>query len=222
MTTLVAPPLAGPPPGTVDVWLVPVRGPDVPHERLRSVLSEDEHAHAARLRVGREAWTAAHGALRLILAHYLGTPAAELGFQRTKLGKPRLAGRETPHFNLSWRDGLALVAVARDRAVGADLEREHDEAEIEALTREFLSPLDATAIDRAGPDGRRAAFFAAWTRHEARRKLHGLGIEDTLPAPAPGGVVLVRALNVPAGYAAAIAAEGSGWLVRERELAEAL
>jgi hypothetical protein len=63
-------------------------------------------------------------------------------------------------------------------------------------------------------------FFEAWARHEARRKLHGLALEDPLPDLDENSVVIVRALNVPAGWAAAVAAEGSAWRVRRREVAE--
>lgn len=212
----------GLPPGIVDAWCVPLRSRDVPAERLSAPLDDDERAHVARLRVGGEAWAAAHGALRLVIAHYVGRPAGSLRFARTKLGKPRLAAGGPPHFNLSWREDLALIAVAGDREVGVDLERERADTEIESLARDFLSPLESAAIRKVEPSRRRAAFFAAWTRHEARRKLHGMALEDVLPDLDSGAIVLVRALTVPEGYAAAIAAEGGTWRVRMRHVREAL
>jgi len=214
--------VVGLPPGIVDAWCVPLRSPDVAHERLTAPLLDEERAHAERLRGGGEAWAAAHGALRWVLAHYVGRPAEALRFVRTPLGKPRLASGGPPHFNLSWREDLALIAVASDREVGVDLERERGDTAIESLARDFLSALEAATIRQAEPARRRAAFFAAWTRHEARRKLHGLALEDPLPELDPGSLVVVRALTVPAGYAAAIAAEGSTWRVRIRDLDEAL
>jgi len=219
---VLAVPLVGLPPGIVDVWCVPLRSPEVAPERLTAPLLYEERAYAERLRGGGEAWGAAHGALRCVLAHYLGRPAESLRFVRTRLGKPRLAGGGPPHFNLSWREDLALIAVASDREVGVDLERERGDVAIESLARDFLSTLEAAAIRQAEPARRRAAFFAAWTRHEARRKLHGLALEDALPELDPNSVVVVRALTVPAGYAAAIAAEGSTWRVRMRDVDEAL
>lgn len=225
MTAPLTRALAGPPPGLVDAWRVPLAtGPEAA-ERLMEPLSPAEHEHVARMRVGGEAWASAHGALRWILAHYLDAPAPELEFERTRLGKLRLAHGRTPHFNLAWREGLALVAVAVDREVGVDLERDDGvtrEAEVERLAHDFLSPLDVVAVERAEPSRRRAAFFDAWTRHEARRKLHGLALEDRPPRLAKGSVVVVRAVSVSPGWSAAVAAAGSGWTVRVRELAEAL
>lgn len=214
--------LAGPPAGIVDVWCVPLRLPALARDRLARLLSVEERTQVARMRVGGEAWSAAHAALRLILAHYLGTPPEGLRLERGRLGKPRLASGHGPYFNLSRREELALVAVASDREVGVDLERQDDATRIERLARDFLSPVECAAVERAGGDRRRTAFFAAWTRHEARRKLHGVALEDPAPNLKAGTMVLVRGLEMPAGYAAAIAAEGGAWRVRRREVAEAL
>ena len=210
--------LAGLPAGIVDAWCVPLRTGAHGNERFTDVLDADERAHAARRREGAESWAVAQGALRWILAHYLGRPPASLRFARTVLGKPHLVGSAKLKFNLSWREDLALVAAASDREVGVDLEQEREDTDVVALSRDVLSPLERAAIEHAPPGQRRAAFFAAWTRHEARRKLHGLALEDTLPELETDSVVLVRALPVPAGFAAAIAAEGSAWRVRVRDL----
>ncbi len=224
MTRIAAPPVRpGPPAGIVDVWRVPLRSPELPGERLRAALSLDERARVARMKVGAEAWAIAHGALRVILAHYrLGERPDQLRFENGELGKPRLERGRGPHFNLATRGDLALVAVASDREVGVDLEREEDITDVERLTREYLSPLEAAAVGATEPARRHAAFFAAWTRHEARRKLHGIALEDAPPILPPDRLVVVRAVAVKAGYAAAIAAEGSAWTVRPREVTEAL
>jgi len=223
MPRAAAPPVRpGPPAGIVDAWRVPLRSPELPAATFRAVLSLDERARAARMKVGAEEWALARGALRHILAHYLGERPRQLRFERGAVGKPRLAGGRGPQFNLSSRGELALVAVACDREVGVDIEREDDIAEIQRLSSEFLSPLEAAAVESADPTQRKAAFFAAWTRHEARRKLHGIALEDEPATLPPDQLVVVRAVAVQAGYAAAIAAEGSTWTVRAREVTEAL
>jgi phosphopantetheinyl transferase len=112
------------------------------------------------------------------------------------------------------------VGVASDREVGVDLERELEDADVSRLARDHLSLLDQAAVLNAPPVRRRTVFFEAWARHEARRKLHGLALEDPLPDLDENSVVIVRALNVPAGWAAAVAAEGSAWRVRRREVTE--
>ena len=215
-----APVLAGLPAGVVDAWCIPLRPDSAALERWRATLSGDERAQAAKRRVAGAAWAAARGALRVILGLYLGEPPTALGFERERLGKPRLAGRGAPFFNVAWREDLALVGVASDREVGVDLEREREDADITALASDHLSLLDQAAILHAPPERRRTVFFEAWARHEARRKLHGLALEDPLPELDGASVVVVRALNVPTGWAAAVAAEGSTWRVRRREVDE--
>ena len=215
-----APTLVGLPAGIVDAWRMPLRPESPALARWKEALSDPERIHAARMRVAGTAWAGARGALRAILAHYLDVPAASLEFERSRLGKPHLVGHATPQFSVAWREDLALVGVASDRAVGVDLERERDGADVGALARDHLSPLEQAAIVHSPPEEQRSAFFAAWARHEARRKLHGLALEDPLPPLARDAVVIVRALEVPAGWAAAVAAEGSAWRVRAREAIE--
>lgn len=215
MIRLPSPVVAGLPAGVVDAWCVPLHPESPVLARWRTTLSNDERAQAARMRVTGTTWAAARGALRTILGQYLGEPPESLRFGASRLGKPSLAGRATPHFSVAWRQDLVLVGVASDREVGVDLEREREDTDVGALARDFLSPLDQATIAHAPAERRRTVFFEAWARHEARRKLHGLALEDPLPAP-EGSVVIVRALNVPEGWTAAVAAEGSAWRVRRR------
>src|SRR6185295_15403789 len=162
-----APALVGLPAGVVDAWRVPLKPESAALERWKATLNEEERAHAARMRVAGAAWAGARGALRVILALYLGVPAGSLEFERSLLGKPRLVGRTTPHFSVAWREDLALVGVASDRAVGVDLELEREDADIGTLARDHLSPIEQAAIVHAPPEQQRSAFFAAWARHEA-------------------------------------------------------
>lgn len=215
-----APVVAGLPAGVVDAWCIPLRPESPALERWRAALSDDERAEAAKRRVARPSWTAARGALRVILGLYLGEPPAALRFAREPLGKPHLSGRDAPLFSVAWREDLALIGVASDREVGVDLEREREDADVAALARDHLSLIDQTAVLHAPAERRRTVFFEAWARHEARRKLHGLALEDPLPNLDGHSVVIVRALNVPQGWAAAVAAEGSTWRVRRREAEE--
>ena len=212
-----APVVAGLPAGVVDAWCIPLRPESAALERWRATLSNDERAEAAKRRVAEPAWTAVRGALRVILSLYLGEPPGSLAFARERLGKPRLVGRDAPRFSVAWREDLALIGVASDREVGVDLEREREDADVSALARDHLSLIDQAAVLHAPPERRRTVFFEAWARHEARRKLHGLALEDPLPEMDGNSVVIVRALNVPRGWAAAVAAEGSTWRVRRRE-----
>ena len=219
MTHATAIRVAGPPASIVDVWCVPLDAPEFPHEAMAATLEPWERQRAARMRFGGRAWASAHGARRVILASYLDVPAGALRFSAAESGKPRLAGQPGLEFSFARTDGLALLAVARNREVGVDVERENARTDIDLVAREFLPPGEAAALECTPPDRRRRAFFRAWARLEARLKLHGEGLTGITPESMRirGAHVVVRSLALRPGFAGAVAAAGSGWTVRARE-----
>ena len=165
----------------VHVWRVPLDD-DARADSYWSLLSEEERRRAARFvrDVHRRRFVAAHGALRSILAAYVNAEPAALDFVSGEHGKPALrdvTGRPSVEFNLSHSDDLALVAVARARAVGVDLERWSEVEHLE-LAERFFSPGERDALRALAhaPHLVEAGFFAAWTRKEAYLKATGQGI----------------------------------------------
>jgi len=153
---------------------------------------------------------AARRALESILAEYLGGgEAAELGVGEN--GKPRLVrDPRRLSFNLSHSGRLAMVAIAPGGTeVGVDVERLRPRRDLLRLAERWLPAADAAAVAADDAAGREAAFYAAWTRHEARVKCTGTG----LAGPAPGPEVVARQLRIDEGYAAAVAAEGAPLIV---------
>jgi 4'-phosphopantetheinyl transferase len=165
----------------VHVWRVPLDD-DARADSYWSLLSEEERRRAARFvrDVHRRRFVAAHGALRSILAAYVDAEPAAIDFVSGEHGKPALrdvTGRPSVEFNLSHSDDLALVAVARARAVGVDLERWSEVEHLE-LAERFFSPGERDALRALAhaPHLVEAGFFAAWTRKEAYLKATGQGI----------------------------------------------
>jgi 4'-phosphopantetheinyl transferase len=144
---------------------------------------------------------AARRALREILGAYLGEDPESIALTAGENGKPELAASPLS-FNLSHSGGLALIAVAAGgTAVGVDVERLRPRHDLPRLAVRWLPEADAATVARA-PDGEReAAFYAAWTRHEARTKCTGAG----LSGPPPGPEVKALGLEIDPGYAAALA-----------------
>jgi phosphopantetheinyl transferase len=130
-----------------------------------------------------------------VLAAYLGAePRIELGTH----GKPRTQGL---HFNLSHSGHLRVLAVARIE-VGLDVELIRDRGDVRELAAIGL-PADQAAEVAADPTAER--FHRLWVRHEARCKLHGVG----LVAPLPESDDLVIDLDLGPGVAAALAVQAS-------------
>jgi 4'-phosphopantetheinyl transferase len=190
------------PDGEVHVWLV--RLGTVREPRKRSLVS--------------------HVALRLVLGELTGLAPESFRLERrcghcggAGHGKPQLVDRSDLDFSLSHSGGLALIAVASGRPVGADVERVRPRTDVLAIARGSLSARERQAIESPGTDeARREAFFRCWTRKEAYLKGVGTGLAggvDTDPEEARGWQV--RSLRAPRGYAAAIAAEGQ-FALRQR------
>jgi 4'-phosphopantetheinyl transferase len=191
-----------PPEGEVHVWLV----------RLGTARSAEKRS------------VVSHVALRLVLGELTGTAPESLRFERhcghcggDGHGKPHLAGHRDLDFSLSHSGELALIAVARGRRVGADVERVRPRTDVLAIARGSLSVRERRAIESLGTDGaRRAEFFRCWTRKEAYLKGIGVGLAgglDTDPEAAQGWQA--ESLLAPPGYEAAVAAEGQ-FALRQR------
>jgi 4'-phosphopantetheinyl transferase len=185
-----------------------------------------------------EAYLRSHAALRLVLASYLGVSAREVQYERDRCatcgrwhGKPRLARRHTTSvsFSFSRSAAVAVAAIARTE-VGVDLERVDDSVDLEPLLTVGCSERERRDILLRRPDRRIEAFFGWWTRKEAVAKLEGEGLTafdrfEVDPPPGPGtirtlgthgftGNVLVRDLELEAGYAGAVALRGTACSVR--------
>ena len=158
-----------------------------------------------------------HIALRLLLAELTGAAPESLRFERrcghcgeAGHGKPQLSTRPELDFSLSHSGGLALIAVASGRRVGADVERVRPRTDVRAIARGSLTARERRTIESCETDeARRAAFFRCWTRKEAYLKGIGTGLAGGLDAdPEAARGWHVSSLPVPPGYAAAVAAEG--------------
>jgi 4'-phosphopantetheinyl transferase len=192
----------------VHVWAMSLRVAGEPFRRLAAVLSREERQRAVSFRFDRDRnrFMTSHGMTRLILARYLGAQPAEIEFQPGAHGKPFLAGngaRDGLQFNLTHCQDLALLAVARDREVGIDLERVRPLEDASELAAHFCSQRENAEFQSLPPAEREAAFFRLWTCKEAWLKAVGDGIGTSLDkvevAFATGETA--RYMNLPGGLA---------------------
>jgi 4'-phosphopantetheinyl transferase len=215
------------PSGCVHVWVASAGPPGSIARSALALLDAEERERAEKFRFNdhRNAYIAAHAALRRILAGYLDCNPSEIRFGRSADGKPLLAGERHDLelcFNLSRTTALAVIAVSLD-PVGVDVEHIRPIAEMEAIAQSHFSAQELASL-RSEPDGRKLqAFFSCWTRKEACVKAVGKGLTVPLkmfdtstpdrtgaPVQIPGDPSAsgwrVSNIEVPPGYAGALAA----------------
>jgi 4'-phosphopantetheinyl transferase len=219
----------------IHIWRASLDLPAALAQRLYAFLAADEQQRAQRLHFDKDRahFVAARGVLRCILASYLNCAPQKVAFVYGKREKPALsAAIHSPelHFNVSHSHGLALYAVAYQRAVGIDLERIRTNVDYEQIAQRFFSPQEYAILRTLPVNEQCRAFFACWTRKEAYIKAQGDGLWQSLDAfsvtlaphePAK----LVHTADNPQqaerwslhnllpgpDYAAALAAEGHDW-----------
>jgi 4'-phosphopantetheinyl transferase len=222
----------------VHVWRASLAPPPGELERLLALLDDEERSRAGRFRFPehRDRFVAGRGIQRELLARYLDVHPAALRYRHARYGKPELDGAEAAsglRFNVSNAADRLLVAVARGREVGVDLEPLRPMPDGESIARRFFSAPENEVFGAIPLEERDLAFFTCWTRKEAFIKAVGEGLSMPLDCfdvtLAPGEPArLLRTRGNPAeaerwtlceldpgpGWVAALAAEGRGWSVR--------
>lgn len=145
------------------------------------LLDGEEQGRATRIRhwETRRNFAMVRSALRFLLGRYLSRDPRSIQFVQGEKGKPRLAGTEPDRglvFNVSHSGECGLIALARDTALGADVERWRDMANQEGIAERCFS-IGELAYWRALPlERKQQAFFSLWCFKEAFAKATGEGI----------------------------------------------
>lgn len=153
----------------------------------RLVLSPDELRRAERFlrEKDRARFVAARAWLRRTLGHALAVPPERVAFDYGPHGKPELASpfdESGIRFNLSHSGGRALLAWARGREIGADLEALRPVRYGAQIARRFFSDDEQRALPDPADERWDTAFFRCWTRKEAFIKAIGDGLSYPLRA----------------------------------------
>jgi 4'-phosphopantetheinyl transferase len=218
-------------PDEVHVWRVEVGSAYARRGILWSFLAGDERQKATDFLFegDRERFVVARGVLRALLGCYLRRHPGSLGFGYNPYGKPHLGGDSEIRFSTSHSHGLVLLAFARGRNVGVDIERVRADLGIEGIAACCFSPGEIASLHSLRNGLRNRAFFACWTRKEALAKAEGRGLAlalrrfDVTLTPGEPAMLLdtrgdslkptkwtLEELAPHPGYAAALAVEGNG------------
>ena len=219
----------------IHVWRATLDGSSVRAAPLRQILSTEERARADRFHFDRDRmrFTIGRGLLRLLLGHCLGRAAHRVTFEYSSFGKPSLPAGQSVQFNVSHSGALILVAIARGRVLGVDVEQIRADMATAQIAQEFFSAIECRALATLPDSLQCDAFFSCWTRKEAYIKAIGEGLSmpldqfdvaflpgeeprllETRPEPAEASRWTLRSLEPGAGYKGAIVAEGAGWTLR--------
>lgn len=210
-------------PGTVDLWRIWLPGLRGLLQDLLAMLDAAEQRQHAAFRFDhlRERYAVRHGAMRSILAHYLGMPSPrQVDFATGLNGKPRLLNAAAPlPFNLTDSGDLAVLAVSAAGEVGVDVEEEQaDRPPLEILPQ--LAPMERDAITSHPPQERSSALYRTWVRKEAYLKARGDGLSLDLAGfcvpvdPRAGSFPAVRscsASRAPGTWWGTDFVPGPGW-----------
>jgi 4'-phosphopantetheinyl transferase len=169
----------------VHVWAISLQISSVAlgHFAIMLAPNERQRADAFHFDRDRDRYMAGRGTLRTILARYLNTHPRTIALEYGPHGKPTLAerfARSRLQFNLAHCEDRAVLAVARGRAVGIDLERVRSMDDAQEMAADFCSPRENDEFQCLPPIDRDAAFFRLWTRKEAWLKATGEGVGRSL------------------------------------------
>jgi 4'-phosphopantetheinyl transferase len=219
----------------VHLWWIELAAVAKGEERWKEILSDDERARAARFHFlrDRQYFMATRAVLRMILASYAASDPQKVVFGYSAKDKPFLSGGHAGsdiEFNVSHSGDVALLAFARGRELGVDVEKVREDFEHETIARRFFSEEEQRQLAVLASAERYAGFFRCWTRKEAYIKAQGIGLSlplhqfDVSLKPGDVNALLatrpdrseaarwsLRELPAPDGYVAALCVRGDGW-----------
>jgi 4'-phosphopantetheinyl transferase len=214
-----------------DAWLfdVDLAGDEI--AALYPLLDREERARAMQFRFARDRdrFIARRGRLRHLLGSYLGEAAEDIAFHHNDFGKPQILGDDGLQFSLSHSHGVALCAIAWDRAVGCDLEWRDAELACRETADRLFSARERADLHRLASAQWIEGFYNCWTRKEAFVKALGRGLShpldsfDVSVAPGEPAALLSRSgpwsmhgFSPRHGFQAAVVVEGVDQPVRFR------
>jgi 4'-phosphopantetheinyl transferase len=162
----------------IDVRFAALDATEPVMRQLRATLAADELERATRFHFARDRdrFVVGRGLLRALLADYTGAAPAELQFDYSAYGKPRLRNTDGVSFNVSHSGNRAVFAVTQEVAVGVDIEVLDSKPSDELVARRFFSQAEVRDFLALPLEARPRAFLTCWTRKEAYIKARGEGL----------------------------------------------
>ena len=171
-------------PNSIELWALNMTGLPGPPG---SVLSKNMSNEGSRLEALQQQRFLQRFYLRLILASYLETPAANIRIKKTSQGKPfvEVKGKTLAcpplYFSLSHVGQQWLLAICAEHPVGVDMERlDRDIRQPLRIARRYFHPLEVDWLTHLEIKEMKSNWLRLWTCKEAVVKATGGGIVSGL------------------------------------------
>jgi 4'-phosphopantetheinyl transferase len=137
--------------------------------------------------------------VRTTLSRYAQVAPEEWVFSENAYGKPQVDNAEARarqlSFNVSHTDGLIVLGVTRDRALGVDTENVSTREACLDVADRFFAAEEVQSLFDLPPELRSERFFQHWTLKESYIKARGMGLSIPLDQfgfafPTPDGILM--------------------------------
>lgn len=151
----------------------------------RRMLTPQELSRGERFRFehDRERYWLTRALVRVALSRYANVAPQDWSFETNAFGRPHVVHPDAAvrriSFNLSHTDGLIVLAVTRERAVGVDVERADRKVNL-SVADHYFSPAEAAALGALEPGLQHGRFLDLWTLKESYIKARGMGLSIPL------------------------------------------
>jgi 4'-phosphopantetheinyl transferase len=171
--------------GAVHVWRAQVGRQRNSLALAEQFLSAEEQVRTAEYRweEDRARFVIGRAMLRALVGRYTHRPAQAIELVFNSHGKPALLpsqGEGDIQFNLAHSGDWVLIALARGRAVGVDVEHIRPLPDFEGIAARFFAPVETAALAALPGAERLPAFFRCWACKEAYVKALGQGLVASL------------------------------------------
>lgn len=154
--------------------------------RYVGLLSTDELRQQRRFYFERDRhrYLVTRAMVRTVLSKYAPIAPKEWQFATNPYGRPEVAnedaGAQRIAFNLSHTSGLIVLGVARDRAIGVDVENAREQRAAVEIADRFFAPDEVAALRALSPAEQPQRFFELRTLKESYIKARGMGLSIPL------------------------------------------
>ena len=174
--------------GQISLWCVfpsEINDPQLIRE-YRSILSEAERDQEPRFHFAHDRlrYLMTRTLVRTVLARYAPIAPREWIFRMNQYGRPYVANdcRDARRvaFNVTHTDGLILLAVGRDIAIGIDAENVRRHESCLAIADRCFAPEEVAVLRSLPKSMQLMRFLEYWTLKEAYIKARGMGLSIPL------------------------------------------